>query len=114
MALDNTTTPTDSTKTPDTYLPYFRNPILVEHAAPILAEVFEQRVYAILEQTQHTLPFVGLKYFKQRILPQYLEEAGGRLIAELVLDQLIKDGEIIVDKIKTGYSDFETSTVRKA
>src|SRR3990167_9931336 len=111
MALDNDTI--ISTTTSDTYLPYFRNPILVEHAAPILAEVFEQRVYAILEQTQHTLPFVGLKYFKQRILPQYLEEAGGRLLAELILNQLIKDGKIIVDKIKNEYTRSEERRVGK-
>lgn len=103
-----TVNPTDPTD-----IPYFQNPQLIEVAGPILADAFENRVYALLENAHDFRQFVALKYFKNEILASAFAGAGGKLLAELILNQMIKDGRLEVGKVENPKSEFPTSTVRK-
>jgi len=95
------------------FVPYYRNQQLIEHAAPVLAEQFEQRVYALIEEMESRLPFVGLSRFKKVELARALEGPGGILLSELILDYMIKQGKLEVGKVKTEFSEYETSTLRR-
>lgn len=103
----------DTTPTNDN-IPYFQNPQLIEVAGPILADAFEQRVYALLENAHDFRSFVALKYFKNELLADVFATAGGKLLAELILNQMIKDGRLEVGKVKNPHSEYPTSTIRKA
>lgn len=94
-------------------IPYFQNPQLIEVAGPLLADAFEQRVYALLEGAHDFRQFVALTYFRDKILANAFAGAGGQLLAELILNQMIKDGRLEVGKVENPKSEYPTSTVRK-
>jgi len=111
------TAPTEVTvnTTPDEeFVPFFRQREFVDFLAPQLVENYQQRVYALMEEMESRLPFVGLKHFKQSVLAHALAVNAGSIFAELIIDRMIKNGDLQVEKIKTAYSEYETSTLKRA
>ena len=109
MDNDNTLSPSPS----PINIPLFEDPQLIEVAGPILANAFENRVYALLEETSDFRSFVGLKFFRDVVLAQAISMSSGKLLSALILNQMIKDGRLEVGKVENPNSEFPTSTIKK-
>lgn len=106
------TTAAEITEIPSSnFEPYYNDPRINEVIAPILFELLGFRAEAVMVKLQK-LPFIGVGYFK-KVLAEELALTGGKLFADVIFHEMVRTGQVEVYKIKTSYTDRETTALRK-
>ena len=79
-----------------------------------IIELFEYQVLAAFEDISMGLPFVGLRYFKYRILPRRLEHRAGYLLSQILITRMIASGKLVIEEVDgDGHTERKVSALKK-
>ena len=80
-----------------------------------IIKLFEYQVLAVFDNMSEALPFVGLRYFKNHILPQRLEQRAGYLLSQILVTRMIASGKLVIEEIDgDGHTERKVSALKKA
>ena len=96
----------------ESFQPFYRD-IGWEAISPMLVQYFQHRVFGLMGDSEIFKGYVPLKYFKEETLAKALSYDMGRLCAELLLNQMIRDGSLEVDKRQFEGRDYPISVLRR-
>ena len=79
-----------------------------------LIKMFENTVLAALEDVSTGMSFVGLRYFKNKILPQRIAYRASYTLAQILVQRMIANGQLVVEQVESkSHSEFPISVVKK-
>lgn len=79
-----------------------------------LVSLFEYQVLAALEDVSLGMPFVGLQYFKNRIVPERIWHRASQVMAHVIVSKMIASGKLdISEQVDSKDSDRKVTTVKK-
>ena len=87
---------------------------LIKAVPEELIEMFENTVLATLEEVSIAMPFVSLKYFKNKILPRRIAYRASFTLARILVQRMIDNGQLAVEQIEDKtYTEFPISVLKK-